>query len=157
AFGVPALVMTPRWDIVAWNTLAAAIFGRRAARAVGPPNFLRMLLIDGNRIDRAAFEAMARRVLARFRIDYGRAAGNAEYEALVTELAAKCAGFAALWREPHVAASAGGVVQHPELGGLLLEHSEYVPAGHPTLRLVVLVPKDAPTEEKLAALRSEPA
>src|SRR5690606_7254294 len=59
AFGVPALVMTPRWDIVAWNTLAAAIFGRRAARAVGPPNFLRMLLIDGNRIDRAAFEAMA--------------------------------------------------------------------------------------------------
>jgi hypothetical protein len=118
---------------------------------------LRILLVEQARqeLDRAAHEAMARRVLARFRIDYARAAGNLAYDALVAELAARCPGFAALWNEPQVATSAAGVVHHPELGGLALEHSDYVPAGHPTLRVVVLVPKDGPTAAKIATLHDE--
>jgi hypothetical protein len=46
-----------------------------------------------------------------------------------------------------------GVGHYPQLGGLSIEHSSYVPEGNPTLRLVIYVPYDEQTAEKIAKWR----
>jgi hypothetical protein len=47
-----------------------------------------------------------------------------------------------------------GVGQYPHLGGVSFEHSSYVPEGSPMLRLVIYVPYDVQSAEKVAAWRT---
>jgi transcriptional regulator with XRE-family HTH domain len=157
ALNVPAIIMTARWDVVAWNSLAVGVFRDYEHIPRDRRNLLRILLIDESiyEPESDAYLQMARRVLAKFRVDYSQSSDDPEFEALIAELSQESSAFRELWNSPEVLAYSEAVVAYPQLGGLTLEHTSYVPEGSPGLRLVVYAPHDAATAAKIEDLRRE--
>jgi transcriptional regulator with XRE-family HTH domain len=157
ALGVPALVMTARWDVIAWNRLTTQVFRHYERLAPEERNLLRILLVDdaGYQRDPVAYETMARRVLSKFRVDYSQTPDDPSFEQLINELAERCPIFRRLWNSAEVLGRSEAIAVHPQLGGLTMEHSSYVPEGSPTLRVVIFVPNDEQSAAKIAALRHE--
>jgi len=156
ALGVPAIVMTTRWDVIAWNRLAR-VFRDYGALPPERRNLLRILLVDDDTYqqDPAAYEAMARRILAKFRVDYSQTPDDPAFEELIAELSARCPIFRRLWSRPEVVGRSEAVAHHPHFGGMTFEHSSYVPEGSATLRLVVFVPFDDASIAKVRALAAD--
>ena len=152
AIAVPVVVMTSRWDVIAWNDLTK-IFRDYDKLRPEKRNLLRILLIEDETYQRdaAQYEAMARRVLSKFRVDYSQTPESPAFEELIAELTARCAIFRRLWSSPEVMSRSEGVGHYPHLGGVSFEHSSYLPEGSPTLRLVIYIPADNQTAEKIAA------
>ncbi|HUL81901.1 MAG TPA: helix-turn-helix transcriptional regulator [Gammaproteobacteria bacterium] len=157
AISVPALVMTSRWDVIAWNELTR-IFRDYDELPPERRNLLRIVMVedDSYRSDLAQFEEIARRVLSKFRVDYSQTPDSAAFEELVAELTEKSPTFRRLWNSPEVMSRLAGVGRYPHLGGISFEHSSYVPEGSPTLRLVIYTPHDRQTAEKIAAWHARP-
>lgn len=155
ALGVPALVMTSRWDVIAWNELTT-IFRNYDELLPEQRNLLRILLIEDETYQHHAeqYEAMARRVLSKFRVDYSQTPEDPAFEELIAELAARSPIFRRFWNSPEVMNRSEGVGQYPHLGGVSFEHSSYVPEGSPMLRLVIYIPYDVQSAEKVAAWRT---
>jgi transcriptional regulator with XRE-family HTH domain len=158
ALAVPALVMTARWDVIAWNALTG-IFRDYDRLPPDKRNLLRILLIEDETYqhDPMQYEAMARRVLSKFRVDYSQMPENAAFEDLIAELTARSPIFRRLWNSAEVMSRSEGVGHYPHLGGVRFEHSSYVPEGNPTLRLVVYVPYDEQSAERIAMWRADAA
>ncbi len=139
----PAMIRTATWDVVAWNRAAAAVFTDYGALPPDQRNILRMMFRDPRvRAAHPEWEAMARAVVAAFRIDVARAGAEAEVAPLVEELCRSSAEFASLWRDSDVRAHGDGVKQlrHPRLGPLGLEYSAFAVDGRPDLSLIVYNP-----------------
>jgi transcriptional regulator with XRE-family HTH domain len=151
ALAMPAIVMTARWDVVAWNAMAVAVFRDYAEIPPEERNLLKILLIDDAVYQResAAYDAMAERVLAKFRVDYSQFSGEPEFEELISELDRESEAFRRLWNSPEVSAYSEGVAEYPQYGGLSIEHTSYVPEGASGFRLVIYAPYDKATAEKL--------
>lgn len=156
AVAVPALVMTSRWDVIAWNDLTR-IFRDYEAMPPEHRNLLRILLIEDENYQRdlPQYEAMARRVLSKFRVDYSQTPNDPRFDELVAELSARSTMFKKLWNSPEVMRRSEGVGYYPQLGGLSFEHSSYVPEGNPALRIVIYAPHDEQTAERIRAWRAE--
>lgn len=154
ALSVPAIVMTARWDVIAWNRLANTIFRDYDTLPPERRNLLRLLLVDDETYqgDPVAYEAMARRIIAKFRVDYSQVPGDPAFDELIGELSARCPIFRRLWSSAEVIGRSEGVASHPRFGGMTFEHSSYVPEGSPTLRLVIFVPYDEQSKTKVHAL-----
>ena len=105
--------------------------------------------------DPVAYETMVRRVLSKFRVDYSQTPDDPAFEALINELAERCPIFRRLWNSPEVVGRSEAIAHHPQLGGMTMEHSSYVPEGSPTLRVVIFVPYDEQSAAKIRALREE--
>jgi len=157
AIGVPALVMTARWDVIAWNRLTVQVFRHYEQLAPEQRNLLRILLVDdaSYQADPLAYEAMVRRVLSKFRVDYSQTPDDPSFERLIEELAERCPIFRRLWNSPEVLGRSEAVAHHPQLGGITFEHSSYLPEGSPTLRVVIFVPYDEQSIAKVRTLREE--
>jgi transcriptional regulator with XRE-family HTH domain len=157
ALGVPALIMTARWDVMAWNDLMRKIFRDYGQIPLERRNLIRILLMDdvAYQRDAAAYEAMARRILAKFRVDYSQTPGDPAFEELIEELNEGCPIFRRLWGRAEVVGRAEAVANHPVLGGLTFEHSSFVPEGSPSLRLLIFVPHDEGTIAKVRSIITE--
>ena len=155
ALNLPALVMNLRWDVVYWNKAMACAIRDYAAIAPGDRNLMRILLTSPERrADAADYEVMARRVLAKLRVDYGRAGADPAFDALIDELHETCPIFHRLWRDPEIVGHSDGVhtERHPVVGELTFAHSSYVLEGAPALRAVIYAPYDAQSAAKLARI-----
>jgi transcriptional regulator with XRE-family HTH domain len=154
ALAVPAIVMTARWDVIAWNRLASTIFRDYDRLPPEKRNLLRILLVDDESYqgDSATYEAMARRILSKFRVDYSQVPNDPAFDELIAELSARCPIFRRLWSTPEVIGRSEAVSYHPRFGGMTFEHSSYVPEGDPMLRLVIFVPHDDVSQEKVRSL-----
>ncbi len=108
----------------------------------GQRNLLRILLVEDEayRQDQVLYEATARRLLAKFRVDYSQAPGDPAFEELIAELSASCPIFNRLWGLAEVAGTHEAVVTHPRGAGITFEHSSYVPEGNPKQRLIIFTP-----------------
>jgi hypothetical protein len=95
---------------------------------------------------------MAQRVLSKFRVDYSQTPNDPAFEELIADLEESCPIFRRLWNGSEVIGRSEAVAYHPQLGGLMFEHSSYVPEGSPTLRLIVFVPYDTATAIKVGAV-----
>lgn len=155
SLGVPAIAMTARWDVVAWNRLAVRVFRDYDNIPAERRNLLRILLVDEDIYpqDSELFEAMARRVIAKFRVDYSQFMGDPEFDELIADLEQNSETFRRLWKSSEVVGRSEAIVRHPQLGGVTLEHTSYVPEGSPELRLVVFVPCDEESAAKIEALK----
>jgi transcriptional regulator with XRE-family HTH domain len=157
ALDVPALVMSLRWDVVAWNELYAKAIRDYSELPPDQRNLARILFTRPEyRIDEEEYEAMVRRVVPKLRVDYSQAGCDPDFEALIDELNEASSGFQRAWRDTTVMARSYGinVVRHATLGKISFEHTSYVPEGHPALRLVIYVPQDAAVAEKIAKMRT---
>jgi hypothetical protein len=154
---VPALVMTRRWDILAWNDLTSRIYRDYAAVPRAQRNLLRIILTDEKyQSDPASFEAMARKLLREFRVDFAQFVDTA-FEQLIAELKLCVPHFERLWHDVEICNTMRGasVVQHDELGELSFDRVSYVPEGHSFLRVLMFTPRDLQTARIVASLCAE--
>jgi hypothetical protein len=157
ALGVPAIVMTARWDVIGWNGLMRRIFRDYSEIPLERRNLLRILLVDDPRYrdDAAAYEAMARRTLAKFRVDYSQTPDDPAFVGLIAELNAECPIFRRLWGRAEVIGRSEAIANHPALGGMTFEHTSFVPEGSPNLRVLIFVPYDEASIAKVRAIVAE--
>ncbi len=151
----PAYLLGPMTQILAWNRAASALFGSPDHLAPERRSLLWMLLIDPGRAeDNPGREGTARNMVARFRSEYARHAGEPAYDQFITELGERSPQFAQWWEEHEVTDTQRGTktLEHPTLGTLRLHHAQTVPTGAPDLRLTVYAPADAATRAALATL-----
>lgn len=156
----PAMIKTLTWDVVAWNRAATVVFGDYGAAAAEDRNILRRIFCDPR--SRAAnfdWEAVARFVVAAFRVDVARAGASAEAAAaaLVEELSRRSPDFAAMWAANDVGDHHQGVkrLRHPQLGEVAFEYSAFAVDGRPDLGMIVYNPLESETVRRLAALIDE--
>jgi hypothetical protein len=105
------------------------------------------------------FESMARRILAKLRVDYSNAGEDPKFEAMIRRLDATNPVFRRIWRAPEINVRSYGVHRfvHAQFGELSFENSTFVPDGHPTLRVVLCTPVNEATHAALALARAQPA
>jgi len=158
ALNVPALVMTPRWDVVYWNRMMSVALRDYSEIPPQKRNLIRILLVSPEGRSHAGdFEIMARRILAKLRVDYSQAGGDPAFDALIEELNEASPIFRTLWRSPEISGHSEGVhlEHHPKVGSMIFEHTSYLVEGAPTLRVVIFAPHDRESAAKVALLAAE--
>ncbi|WP_051247939.1 helix-turn-helix transcriptional regulator [Inquilinus limosus] len=139
----PAYIKTARWDIVAWNAATTALFGDYALIPPDQRNSLWLIFTDPRyRRMMPDWEEGARRVLAKFRLDHGRAGGDPAFAGLVDRLKAASPEFRRWWPRQDVAERSEGLkrIRHDTLGELEFAHATFLVEGAPDLRLVTYTP-----------------
>ena len=155
ALNVPAMVMTIRWDVVAWNRLVTHHFRDYAAMPSSERNLFKILMTGPDYIQYPdEYLVMARRIVSKLHVDYSQAGGDPAFDRLIEELSGLSALFRDLWRSPEIMGRSEGVhlMRHPSLGGITLEHTSYVVEGQPSLRVVIFAPYDADSAAKMDRL-----
>ena len=142
----PAYMLDRQWDAVVWNEHALALFGgwldvEQAAPA--KPNLLRFMFRSpaarGLIVD---WEDRAHRLVAEFRADIGKHAGDPALAALIAELSDDSPEFEALWHSQDVVSREGGQrrFHHPRAGELSFNQTTFHLAQRHDLKLVMLLP-----------------
>lgn len=142
AMSVPAYVLGPLWDALAWNTDAFHLF--RPWLGSGEANLLRFVFLDLNaRQFVHDWPDRARRLIAEFRADTAHRPDDPLCHALVQDLAAKSTVFARLWAEQGVLFREGGErrFNHPDQGPLVFSQVTLLPAADPEYKIVMLIPE----------------
>lgn len=154
--GQPALVLGRRWDILAWNRAADAVYGPYDRLAGDERNMLHLVFADpDHRRLLVDWETVAKSAIAMFRGDFARYAGNADFERLVARLARLSTEFAAWWPLRKVAEPAAGLkrLDHPSMGRMEFEYSSFSVGDQPDMKLIVFTPlEEDGTAGKLARL-----
>jgi hypothetical protein len=137
----PVVVTTTRWDVVALNAPAQALWGDR--RGLNSLCFM----FDDPPLEPRTPEASAhaRNMVARFRFEAARAVDRAPFDELANELGERSPEFRALWGAHEVLATPEGakVVHHPAVGDIELDHIVLLhvePDGR-TLRVTFYTPR----------------
>lgn len=153
---VPAILLNLRWDVLAWNQLNAELFRDYGRMPCDERNLVEILFTGQSLVrDPADFETMARRVLAKIRVNYSKAPNDQKFEALVRRMDLASPVFRRIWRSPEINVGSYGVFRfaHAVHGLLSFEHTSYVPDGHPGLTVTICMPTDAATWSVVDAVR----
>ena len=157
--GQPSYVLGRRWDVLAWNRAAEAVFGDYDRLKGDERNVMHMVFADpAHRRLLADWDAAAPASLAMFRADTARYAGDPDFERLIARLNAASAEFRAWWPKQEVLRPLGGCkrVDHPQAGLMAFEYTSLAVADQPDMKLVVYTPLDAATTRKLERLLKAP-
>jgi transcriptional regulator with XRE-family HTH domain len=151
----PALIKTATWDVLAWNSAAAAVFTDYSQLPVGGRNILRLMFC--NPVARARqedWQGVARFVVAAFRAEAIRAGAASEVSKLADELCSLSPDFAGLWRENDVRLAGEGTkrLRHPIQGMIELEYSGFAIDGRPDLSMMVYTPVTSVDGDRVRAL-----
>jgi len=153
----PAYLATACLDVAAWNTALAAVFGDLAPLPEEDRNML--WLVFASPPHRAAipnWEAEARGMLARFRVEFGRHRDDPAFLALIRRLDQASHDFHRWWPEQDVTRRPDPVKRFTSRHGpMALEQSVFRVEEAPDLRLVAYIPVDEDSRRIVAALRRE--
>jgi transcriptional regulator with XRE-family HTH domain len=160
---VPAVVMGPRSEVLAWNRLGHALLAGHhdfdaPTRPAQRPNLTRMLFLDPHTRDLyRRWEEEAARAVASLRLVAGRHRDDPHLAELVGELTLNSPDFAALWAQHPIHNCMSGIkyLHHPEIGDMELEFEVlHLPdnSGHRIMTYTALT--DSPSEAALQLLRS---
>jgi transcriptional regulator with XRE-family HTH domain len=155
----PAYVMGRRWDVLAWNRAAAAVFGDYGALEGDARNIMHLVFV--NRAHRELlvdWEELARLSLGRFRAESARYVGDPDFERLIALLTDTSPEFRAWWPERDVHRQLSGVknIRHPTAGLLAFEHMSFSIDDGSDMKLLVYTPLPAgDTTAKLRGLLGE--
>ncbi|MFC3324126.1 helix-turn-helix transcriptional regulator [Mesorhizobium cantuariense] len=139
----PAYVVGRRWDVLAWNPAAVAVFGdygllegdaRNIVHMVFTNPHHRRLLVD--------WEELARTVLASFRAASARYVGDPDFERLIELMTRSSPEFRSWWPQRDVAHRLSGVkhVRHPSAGAMTFEHMSLSIGDGSDMKLIVYTP-----------------
>ncbi|RKS10380.1 helix-turn-helix protein [Nocardiopsis sp. Huas11] len=121
--GVPAYVIGRRTDILAWNRMAASLFGDWERIPARERNWARMVFLRPEPRELfAEWDAKAADIVSFLRLEAGCHADDPELAALVGELSVRSDEFRRLWAEHDVKEKGHGVKRllHPLVGELTL-------------------------------------
>ncbi|MEJ0028622.1 MAG: helix-turn-helix transcriptional regulator [Rhizomicrobium sp.] len=158
ALNVPAQVITPRWDVLYWNAMYARCIRDYALLPPERRNLMRILITGPEyQEDPEEYEVLARRIIAKLKVDYSQADGDPAFDALIEEMSEASPVFRELWHSAEVRGRSEGVhlLKHPQLGGITFEHTSYVVEGEPSLRVVIFAPHDADSARKIAEIAKD--
>ncbi|MFE7649960.1 helix-turn-helix transcriptional regulator [Streptomyces phaeoluteigriseus] len=121
--GVPAYVVGRRAEILAWNRMAAAVFGDWGELPVAERNWARLVFLRPDYRDLFVdWEQKAIDIVCTLRMDAGCYPDDPRLSALVGELSVKSEDFRRLWATHDVKEKSHGVkkLRHPLVGDLSL-------------------------------------
>lgn len=149
----PVYITDEKWDVIAWNEAACAVFG----------DFNRMSKKEKNAIWRcfcskeyqslfADWESHAKRLLAQFRGTAARFFGEEWIKELTDELSDKSPEFRRWWNHHEVLGTPPGEkeIRHPLAGAMFMEHVTLQIYDSPDLKLTVSRPLEK--EDTIAKL-----
>ncbi|WP_322761943.1 helix-turn-helix transcriptional regulator [Frankia sp. Cr2] len=136
----PGMVLGRRMDILAWNSLAAALIVDFAEIPEKKRNYVRLLFSDpAMKMLYPDWETPARNCVAQLRMQAAKYPDDPRLIALVGELSVRDADFRQWWGAHHVAARGGGtkVLNHPVAGELILDWDTLIATTDPEQELVI--------------------
>jgi transcriptional regulator with XRE-family HTH domain len=141
ALPLPGYVVGQRWDLLAWNDAASALFMDFAVLPPTDRNILVYMLTDPavRYLFGAGWTREARRMLGQFRADYANWVGDPAFEALIANLQARCAQFRGWWQAHEVQPQRAGekLLHHPDRGKLSVEYATFQSNDDRRLKLVL--------------------
>ncbi|MEU9000350.1 helix-turn-helix transcriptional regulator [Streptomyces caniferus] len=151
----PAYVISPCWDLLAWNQAHAALIGDPLQWPVDERNLLwllfthremRSLLVD--------WHEDTQRLIAQYRAAAARHAGDPRFEQLTQTLCQASSEFRQGWTQHDIGTfePARKEFDHPALGRLTLEYTKLIPDENSDVIVVIYLPADAQTRAKLPLL-----
>ncbi|WP_327121308.1 helix-turn-helix transcriptional regulator [Streptomyces sp. NBC_01341] len=126
--GVPAYVVGRRAEILAWNRMAAAVFGDWSELPAQERNWARLVFLKpGYRDLFVEWDQKASDIVAFLRMDAGCRPDDSRLSALVGELSVKSQDFRRLWARHDVKEKSHGVKRlcHPLVGELSLSFETF--------------------------------
>ncbi len=137
----PAYLTGERWDVLAWNDEASALFGNFGQFAPEDRNILHWMLTDpaARQVFGKTWAAEARRMVSLFRAAHDLWPGDTAFVALVDRIRARCPEFDAWWSEHGVSAPVSGTkhLRHPTLGVVRYEYASFQANDDPALKLAL--------------------
>ena len=137
----PAYLTGQRWDVLAWNGAAAALFGDFGQLGHEDRNILHWMLGDpaARRVFGHTWAEEARRMVALFRPAHDLWPGDAAFAVLVQRVRTVCPEFDTWWSEHGVGAPVSGTkhLHHPTLGAAVYEHASFQANDDPALKLAL--------------------
>jgi len=136
----PASITGRRYDFLVWNEAHSAVFGDPGEMPDGRRNLLWSIFTDpARRSLHADWNAGARRLVARFRAQAARHVGDPDFESLILALQEASPEFREWWDLHEVASSGVGrkVLNHPEAGKLVFDHTVFRPEENQEQRLII--------------------
>ncbi|MFE9724816.1 helix-turn-helix transcriptional regulator [Streptomyces sp. NPDC005794] len=143
--GVPAYVVGRRSEILAWNRMAAAVFGDWSQVAPQERNWARLVFLQSEYRELFVdWDQKASDIVSYLRMDAGCHPDDPRLSALVGELSVKSEEFRKLWARHDVKEKSHGVkrLHHPLVGELALSFETFA------------LPDDA--EQSVVAYHAEP-
>ena len=153
--GQPAYVLGRRWDILAWNWAAEAVFGDYGLLQGDERNIMHMVFAnEDHRRKVVDWEIMAPIALANFRADSVRFAGDADFERLIALLKGISPEFRTWWSRHEVSSAVAGFkrIDQPAVGLMVFEYTRFSVLDHSDLKLVAYTPYEEETADKLEGL-----
>jgi transcriptional regulator with XRE-family HTH domain len=154
----PAFVIGPRTEIVAWNTMGAALITDFAKIPDKQRYFIRLLITDPAMRDLYAdWEGVTRLAIAQMRMHNANNPGDPKLAAVVGELSVLDAQFRRWWAAHDVAVRDAGTkhLRHPVVGDLHLDWNAVTWAADPDLQIIVwTADPGTPSHDSLRLLAS---
>ena len=153
----PAYLKGRRWDVLAANRAARALFTDWEARAPDDRNKVWWMFTDpAARKAYVHWEKEAADMLGRFRAAAARRLDDPDFTDLIERLHQASPEVRSWWPRYDVRPVGGGTkhLHHPALGDVAFQHAVLQVAGHPEQMLVYFTTDEVP-ESKLAALAAE--
>jgi transcriptional regulator with XRE-family HTH domain len=155
---VPALVVGPRLDVLAWNHLAAAVFVDFAQVPAAKRNFVRLLFADTTMRSRHVdWPEAARITVAALRLETADDPDDPDLADLVGELSVRFPDFGVWWAARRAGAALSGTarLRHPLTGDLDLDHDVWqLPDGGRQRLLMLSAGPGSSAYERLQILAS---
>ncbi len=137
---LPAYVTGRRWDILAWNAAADAIFGfSRLAEADRNVLIITLTRPQARRMFGTGWEREAKRMVAEFRATHDFWADDPAFVDLLTRLRAGCAEFGGWWEAHDVGQGGAGEkrLHRPGLGEVSYTYATFQANADPGLKLAI--------------------
>jgi len=141
AISFPAFVIDKYWTLLSWNTALADLLP--AWLESSERNVLRFMFRDpSGRLLLNDWEFQARRLVAQFRVEYGKYIDDPKMLDLVQGLSDSSDIFRQFWEEQRVLLWDGNEksFDHPQRGLLTFFQTTFLAAPDPTLKLIILQP-----------------
>jgi transcriptional regulator with XRE-family HTH domain len=152
----PAFILGRRWDYLAWNAAAAALFGDLGEVPRAARNHAWLMFTDPARREMFTdWERSSRLMVAKFRADTARNLGDPRFAELVQALLNASPEFCRAWKRHEVARGGEGrrELRHPVVGTLVFSHAVFHPAEAGEQRMILYSPlPEHDTPAKLARL-----
>jgi transcriptional regulator with XRE-family HTH domain len=152
---MPCFVLGRRWDVLAWNLSARAFLFDFEKVSADERNLVWLTFTKSELRSRMVdWPARAQGVIARFRADYGRYAGDPHFVELVQRLIAISSDFAEYWsRHDLIQMSEGSSrYRHPVVGNMLVDFMIFSVVDKPEQRVAVFSPSSK--EDSIGKMRA---
>jgi transcriptional regulator with XRE-family HTH domain len=145
----PAYVLGRRYDYLAWNKAADALFSISDVISDESSPYARnmvwRLFTNQRTRERPNWEMVARATLAEFRTASARYPGDPWFEELIEDLKQVSPEFYRWWPHHDVRSTLDGhkIIEHPTLGSLEFEHVTLQVLTNPDIRIMIYTPNAA--------------